>query len=642
MDKSNITIIWAENAGIPDVLLFALKSRFENIRVNYDRSQACPSAAKLIRIIERAGVRGVFRPVELTLHKADAKGLALTYRVDRELNGCIEEFISGHIPYETKRFKDMLKSYLAGILKSKAIFGAMAASEIDSVKADAGETNVIYLKGHPLSYLLCRFYNSRGYAARSSFGPMTCLKYYTRPIYYLAYYISCKLRPAKVKGNVSGIRPAIWAEYYPSHIHDFWMDTINADGFDIVAYLDRSDTPATKETIGEIEKKGTKWIDARAPSLIKMSRLGLTGFLKMAGRLFFVPVSSPVWMGVLRYEYDFYTSIYESVFRRYKVRILIQHQEAFWRQEAQAVAIERAGGIMVGYHWSIYTSYLLPTHFFPQHVYFVWGKYMSELLRKKESPCRHVMPSGITIVPNGRNPERKDIFAKDTDFVISVFDDSAGGSMYNSPASLSQFYLRMLKIVEGNPGICCIIKSKQPLEQSLPSVPSGREILDKIGKLKGGGRLAVFDHSVSPLVAASCSDLCVGYGINSACALAAAVGNCASINWGCSGLEKHPFYKYDKDKIVFDSLDKIEEAVIRASRGDRAVGDYGYLKKQVNYFEDLSAVSRITGFMETYMKARGAETGDPERSLEFAAKKYLDDNKIGEDFFRKDDIWEDE
>ncbi|MFA5335889.1 MAG: hypothetical protein WC324_03110, partial [Candidatus Omnitrophota bacterium] len=305
MDKSNITIIWAENAGIADVLLFALKSRFADIRVNYDRSQVCPSAARLIGIMERAGVRGVFRPVELTLHKADAKGLALTYRVDRELNGCIEEFISGHIPYETKRFKDMLKSYLAGILKSKAIFGAMAASEIDSGKANAGETNVIYLKGHPLSYLLCRFYNSRGYVTVSSFGPMTCLKYYVQPLYHLVYYVSCKLRPAKVKGSISDIRPAIWAEYYPSHIHDFWMDTINADGFDIVAYLDRSDTPATKEAIGEIEKKGIKWIDARAPSLIKMSRLGLTGFLKMAGRLFFVPVSSPVWLGILRYEYDF-------------------------------------------------------------------------------------------------------------------------------------------------------------------------------------------------------------------------------------------------------------------------------------------------------------------------------------------------
>jgi hypothetical protein len=324
------------------------------------------------------------------------------------------------------------------------------------------------------------------------------------------------------------------------------------------------------------------------------------------------------------------------------VRILIQHQEAFWRQEAQAVAIERAGGIMVGYHWSIYTSYLLPTHFFPQHVYFVWGKYMSELLMKKESACRYVLPSGITIVPNGRILERKDIFAKDADFVISVFDDSAGDKLFNSPGSLSEFYMRVLKIVESNPGIGCIIKSKQPIEQSLPSVPSGREILDKIGKLKAEGRLAVLDHSVSPLVAASCSDLCVGYGINSACAIAAVVGNCASINWGCSGLRKHPFYKYDKDKIVFDTLDKIEEAVIRASRGDRTVGDYGYLKKQVNYFEDLSAVSRITGFMETYMKARGAEAGDPQRLLEFAAKKYLDDNKIGEDYFRKDDIWEDE
>jgi hypothetical protein len=445
-----------------------------------------------------------------------------------------------------------------------------------------------------------------------------------------------------VRNSISDIRPAIWAEYYPSHVHNFWMDTINADGFDIVAYLDRSDTPIMKEATDEIEKKGIKWIDAGLPSLIRMSSLSISSYLKMAGRIVSIPFSRPAWLGTFRFEYRFLSSVYESVFRRYKVKILIQHQEASWRQEAQAVAIERAGGIMVGYHWSVYTSYLLPTHFYPQHVYFVWGKYMSELLRKKDSACRYVLPSGMWELPESKTPARKEIFAENIKFIISVFDSSVGYNFYQSPGSLSEFYLRILKIVENNPGIGCIIKSKQPLEQSLPSVPSGKEILDKIETLKSRGRLSVFDYSVSPLVAASCSDLCVGYGINSACTIVAAIGNCAAINWDCAGLKKHPFYRYPECKVIYENLDEIEDAILRAERGDKSVGDYGSLKKLVNYYEDLSAVRRITGFMETYMKARSEEAGDPERSLEFAAKKYLDDNNIGEDYYQVEDIWQEE
>ena len=78
-----------------------------------------------------------------------------------------------------------------------------------------------------------------------------------------------------------------------------------------------------------------------------------------------------------------------------------------------------------------------------------------------------------------------------------------------------------------------------------------------------------------------------------------------------------------------------------ASKGDKTIGDYSHWKKHINYFEDISAVNRIVGFMETYMK-ENMNTGDPEHSLSYAANKYLNDNKIGEDFFRKDDIWEDE
>ncbi|MDD5136853.1 MAG: hypothetical protein WC369_03820 [Dehalococcoidales bacterium] len=631
MDSTKVRVIWVEKMALTDVLLFLVKSQFVEIKVNYDESLADPLAVKLIGVLQRPGGRRVFFPAELTLHRTDERGLALIFKVYKELDACIEDFFEIDIPEEPPRSRAMIKSYLAEKLKDKFIFITMVA----------GEANVIYLGRGPFNYMVRRFYAGRGIIVKSPVDPMGCIKFYYSSFVMAAYFILCKLRGSAVKGSILGIRPAIWAEYYPSHIHSFWMDTVKAKDFDIVNYLDRSDTPITKETTDAIEKRGIKWIDARLPALIKMSGSCWGGFIKVAGGLFPALFSKPAWLGALRFEYSFLSSIYESVFRRYKVKILIQHQEASWKQEAQASAIERAGGIMAGYHWSAYTSYLLPTHLFPQHVYFVWGKIMSELLEKKGNTCRHILPSGVWVLPVGDDHADEKAFAGNVDFAISVFDDSAGYRLYNSPATLSEFYLRMFGIVERNPRFGCIIKSKQPLHKLLLSLSSGKEILDKLEMLRKQERLVVLDHSLSPLVAASSSDLCVGYGINSACAIAAAIGNRPAINWDCSGFAKHPFHKYADQKIVFNTLDELEEAILKASKGDKAVGDYGRWKKCINYFEDLSAIDRINGFFENYMN-ESAKMEDPERSLAVAVKRYMDDNKVGRKFNQKEDIWENE
>jgi hypothetical protein len=639
--KINKTVFWVERMAPADILLFMAKSVFSGIKVNYDRSSVCPLAAKFLGLLGSAGLNKIFFPVRLTLQKVDENGLALTYRVNKEFNSCVEGFFARDIPREPSRSRAMIKSYLAFNIMDKSVFIAMAASEIASKKADAGEANIIYLSGNPLNYLACRFYAGRDFAVKSASDPAGRMKICLKPFYYLGLLLLCKLRGSRADSNISGIRPAIWAEFCPTYIHSFWMDTIKAKDFDVVNYIDRSDTPITKEVTDRIEQKGLKWIDARLPALIKISGLGMGEFLRIAGGLFSAPFSRPAWLWALRFEHDYLSSIYEAVFRRYKVKILIQHQEASWKQEAQASAIERAGGIMAGYHWSVYPYYLLSEELFPQHVYFVWGKIMSELLKKKDSACRHVLPSGIWILPASRDHAGGGGLAENVDFTISVFDSTVGYNLHQSPDSLSEFYLRIFGIVERNPRFGCIIKSKQPLHKLLLSLPSGKEILDKLEMLRGQKRLAVLDHSLSPLVAASSSDLCVGYGINSACAIAAAVGGRPAINWDCSGLLKHPFHKNPGDKIVFNTLDELEEAILKAGKGDKTIGDYGRWKKYINYFEDLSAIGRINGFLENYMD-ESVRTGDPERSLEAAVKKYLDDNKIGEEFYQKEDIWGEE
>ncbi len=644
MDKLNkklTKLYWVEKISLADILIFLVQSWFEGIRVNYDRYQRSPLAAKFLTYLDMAGLNRIFFPVELRLGRKDAEGNALNYRVEKELNDCIEGFFARHIPQESRRFKDTLKSYIAAVLQGKVIFITMVASEINFKTASAGENNIICLNDHPLNYLLRGFYKDRGFVIRRPVISMRYIIFYLRPFCYLAYFLLCKLGNYKPKSNISDINPAIWVEYYPDHFHAFWIGKIRAQGFDIVNYLDRVDTPVVKETIDEIETKGLKWIDAHLPSLIGMSRLSLLDFLKIFRNLFSVYFSRPVWFGVFKFEYFFLLPIYESVFLRYKVKILVQHQECLWKQGVQALAVERAGGIMVGYHWSAYPYYLMSAENFPQHVYFAWGKMMGELLGKKDVTHRYILPSGICPAFNGQKPERNNIFSKNVDFVISVFDSCVRYDLFQSPDSLSEFYLKILNIVEKHPGFGCIIKSKSPLHQTLLSLPSGRAIAERVEKLKDRNRLAIFDFNEYPLAAAAHSDLSVGYGINSACAVAVTMEGRAAINWDCCGFRKHPFYKYSDQKIVFRTLDELEEAILKASKGDKTIGDYSRWKKHINYFEDSSSVNRIVDFLESYMK-ESMSTGNPEHSLDFAVKKYLADNKVSGNFYEREDFWEDD
>ena len=641
MNLANKKVFWVEKIALTDILRFLAQSCFGDIRINYDRFNTCPSAIKFLGFLGRAKLNRIFFPVELTFGKMDADGYALEYKAEKELGACIDDFLSRHVTRKPKRFKDMLKSYIAGHLRSKVVFITMVTSEIDSGKTLSGEKNVIYLKRDPFNYLLCKFYRDRNFAVHRPVISMAHIMFYFKPFYYLSLFMLCRLSNAKIKSNISDIRPAIWVEYYPNQLHSFWMDIAENKDFDIVNYLDRNDTPVTPETIKEIESHNSRWIDAHLPALMRMSKPSFPALRRLFSELFLTAFSKPAWLNIFRFEYSFFLFIYESVFLRYKVKVLLQHQDTLWKQEVQALAIERAGGIMVGYHWSLYYSTLLPTHLFPQHVYFVWGKVMRELLMKKESACRHVLPSGVFMVPDGRRPGRLKIFDDKINFVISIFDNAASYDLHLSPASLSEFYIRLLTVVRKNPGFGCIIKSKFSCPAFLESLPSSEKIMKLVEELTAQGRLAIFDCSETPIRAGLLSNLSVGYGISSACAVSVTNSGPAAVNWDCAGMGKHPVYKCPDQKFVFKTMDELEEAILKASEGDKSIGDYGRWKKHINYFEDSLAVDRVVNFLESYMK-ESINTGDPEHSLGFAVKKYLVDNKVGEDFFQKEGLWEDE
>src|SRR3989344_7623923 len=96
-DNKKKTVFWVKKIALMDILLFLVQSRFADIRVNYDRFQKYPLAARALYFLARAGLNKIFFPVELRLDRTDAEGCALNYRVEKELNDCIEGFFTEHI-----------------------------------------------------------------------------------------------------------------------------------------------------------------------------------------------------------------------------------------------------------------------------------------------------------------------------------------------------------------------------------------------------------------------------------------------------------------------------------------------------------------------------------------------------------------
>ena len=131
------------------------------------------------------------------------------------------------------------------------------------------------------------------------------------------------------------------------------------------------------------------------------------------------------WLALYLFHFEIRRALYLSLYKRFNVRLLFQHQEASWLQEAQKQAIESAGGIMVGLHWSNYPDTQYPSHLNPQHVMLVWGVAHREYLQTKGNTCSYIIPCGLWVAGSGAKPE--DITPPQKgNFTLAIFDYAVG------------------------------------------------------------------------------------------------------------------------------------------------------------------------------------------------------------------------
>lgn len=641
--KSKRENIWVEELGFLDCLTLFIRAKFRDILIHYSEYQISCSGRRLLVLLKRLKLSGNFIAENLLkLHK-DSKGDPFVYRMYKDYDFYLNKFCDQYLQDKPRDFKEMAKSYLAYFIYSRILFISAVESEI---RLQETQDNIIYLVRHPVNSLLKAYLKDKDYILRESLFSIKSIRFFLRPGYYAFHILLGKILLSKVKTNLAEIRPAIWVEYCRGHRgafdFTFWRQGINSEDFDIVYYFDRKDSPCNIDSVREIEKKGLKWIDTSLLSLGKISTFNVFELIKLSWQFFFQQAGVPGWFRIFLFEERMWFLIYQSVFTYFKVKIIIQHRDSSWAQEVQVKAIESTGGIMLGFHWSNFLTYRIPTHILPHHVYFVWGKYMYDWAQKRGNTCRYVLPSGLWILQDKQLPKEFDNLAKALKFIIAIFDNTAEKAVdeFSTPTALSNFYLRILSLLENNSFWGGIVKSKHYTIQELGLLPQGEQILKKIQSLISQKRLIMLSAQNSPVTAAIKANLSVCYTLNSAGIISAIHGNRA-IHWDCAGVRKNPFYRDAGQKFIYNSLDEFEEAIIKVSRGDPSIGDFSNCRKAANYFEDFSAPWRIGRFIQTYMEEI-SKTDDSKCALDITVDNYIKENNIAADFFKMSNLWSDQ
>ena len=414
----------------------------------------------------------------------------------------------------------------------------------------------------------------------------------------------------------------------------FWRDQVVYNNFNFVYCLSRYDIEIPKQVGLLSEFTNIYWISLFKILYIRKRSIGI--FLRALKTLFCEVKYHKTSLVILSLYLDFalYYWIYVSILSRYNVKLLVQHRDTSWLQVVQAKALEEIGGIMVGFHWSNFPG-MTPDGWFSQHVLFVWGNVYYDLFKYYKSSAKYILPSGQWI--SGVGGFVSNNVSSEDDFTIAVFDSSASFTIWNTPDHLSQFYLFIIKLLSNNNKINAVFKCKFQAIDDLIDLPEGQKIINYLRRFIEQKRAKFLSSLKSPVIAAKMADLSVCFSLNSA-GIVCATHGCKAVHWDFVGWREFPIYKDSEQKILYNSLESLEHAIIGASKGDTSIGDFSKWKKEFSYFEPSTSAERVGRFVQNYME-KVVKTNDAFHSLKFAAQKYIEENDVATDFFKFENLF---
>lgn len=291
---------------------------------------------------------------------------------------------------------------------------------------------------------------------------------------------------------------------------------------------------------------------------------------------------------------------------------------------AQAIAFDinkNNPGALVGLQRSEMLMHRIGNH--PKHVFFLWSKRSSRILGDTDKINQRVLTGFPYAVCAGRKSENNyaaSLKQKGADFIIALFDNAFGSDIHYSQNAMAEFYQSFLRMVIDNKDIGLIIKSKKP------AVIRNLTVIHSLLKhALETGRCVRMDNEWGRFPSdASCgSDISIGCGISSAI-IEAALSGCRGIHYDVTHYLSHDFYRWDKDNLIFNNLNKLLTCLEQYKNKDPQamnLGDWSAYLDKLNPFTDAKGGERMGLYMRFLLEGFNRKMGITE-AIAHANKNY--------------------
>ena len=320
-------------------------------------------------------------------------------------------------------------------------------------------------------------------------------------------------------------------------------------------------------------------------------------------------------------------SYWEAFFRRHNIVAFTQTSDTGVRILAQAIAIDRAGGISFSTHGSHYPL-KYPGHASDYTVYFSWGPYYRRIFEhvgwivNQLVYCGHISHTGIP--SSSIMEQRKRLMECGAQHIVCYFDQAYGSDLHYSRQMNVSLYQCLLAEVMQDLQFGLLVKPRGAVElQALT------ELREPLARAQATGRCIVLDPRFSPRDAALAADCVIGAGFNSAVVQAVTAGR-PGLYADLSGHQDNDFHKWGDGIVAFMDLDSLMTAVrIRLADGAASViGDHSPVLQQIDPFCDGAGARRMGRYLHNYITSINAGIGRDE-ALSRAKRDYQE--QFGED-----------
>lgn len=374
---------------------------------------------------------------------------------------------------------------------------------------------------------------------------------------------------------------------YPHAGHLFWFEDSKIDPSDLVLYFDRSDQRINANIIKEINTRQMNTLNMRHPVINVKNpfKVLIQTFKDVHKFKSFSYQEIDIWLTQI--NYIFLINCFREVFRKYKCKIIHQHQEFWPKTLVLALAIRMEKGVFIWNHWSIDRFPVSYFHWGFADILFSWGEHNDGYFNCHDFSYKYLFQTGLIAADGNYRGEisgYKYQFPKDLSLVVNILDSTYGSTSQNSYESMKYFYKEMLSMIYNNKNWGAVVKSKG---KTFEDIIKNKQIKNYVNLLKNENRIIILAPDEKVSTSAKISDISVSYGINSAGVIAALSGS-KSIYWDLNGNIEHPlYYLKKKNFLIFKSVIKIEEALKQFIKGDQNIGNHkDYLHLFDTYCDD--------------------------------------------------------